>query len=368
MNSLYIHIPFCERKCLYCSFVVTVGQQRRIDEYLSCVEQEAQVYRGSEVKTVYVGGGTPTFLDEPQLGKLMDIIRKNFKIKDAAAEMTIEANPEGLTLEKSRHLKGLGFNRLSLGIQSLQDKYLKLLGRCHDRSQAQRAYEALREAGFKNINVDLMFSFPGETFPELAEDLRAITALKSEHVSIYALTIEENSRFFAQKMTLDGNDLLAQQYLSVVQAMEINGLSQYEVSNFSRSGYESAHNMHYWQGGDYLGLGIGAHSHSQGRRWWNVSRLQEYIERTKDKESPLEDEEELSVEQRFLERLVFGLRTNRGIDLKDIMTEYNLKLDQDRTHLIENLVREGLLVQEGENVRTTLQGRLVLDEIAARLI
>lgn len=368
MHGLYIHIPFCERKCLYCSFAVAIGKQHRIDEYLACLAKEARPYVGTEVGTIYIGGGTPTFMDEKQLAALADMMHRNFKFKSGAAEITIEANPEGITPGKARHIKALGFNRVSLGVQSLHEKYLKFLGRCHDRGQAYRAYDAFRSAGFDNVNVDLMFSFPGETMPELAEDLRAIIALGSEHVSIYALTIEENSRFFAQQLPLDDNELLAQQYQAVVEAMEANGLSQYEVSNFARAERESRHNIHYWEGGDYLGLGIGAHSHSQGRRWWNVARLQEYIEKINENESPLADEEELSPEQRFLERVIFGLRTNRGVDISAVAEQYQCRLDEARRRLVKELITEGLLEQDERYLKATLKGRMVLDEIAARLI
>ncbi len=367
MNSLYVHIPFCERKCLYCSFVVAVGQKHRTDQYLDCLVREAKSYEGTQIGSIYIGGGTPTYLTEAQLGRLMDIIRGHFKF-DPAAEITIEANPEGITPEKAAHLKVLGFNRISLGIQSFNEKYLKLLGRCHDAPQAGRAFEILRKAGFDNMNADLMFSFPGETLEELSRDLHAIVALGSEHVSIYALTIEENSRFYAQQIKLDQNDLLAEQYAMVVEFLENNGLRQYEISNFARQGRESVHNMNYWNGGDYIGLGVGAHSHQQGHRWWNVSRLSEYFERIKENEPVMADEEILSSEEQFLERILFGLRVNRGIDLETVESEYHCRLDPDRAELIDGMLKEGLLLKEGKFIKASLKGRLLLDEISSRLL
>ena len=188
MHSLYIHIPFCERKCLYCSFVVSVGQRHRIDEYLECLQEEAKGYAGTAVKTIYVGGGTPTFLDNNQLERLSEIIRLNFKF-DPTIEMTVEANPEGIDLSKARLIKSLGFNRASLGVQSFYEKYLKFLGRCHDSTQAFKAFEVLRQTGFENINVDLMFSFPGKTLEEIKQEIEMRVNLQSDHLSIYALTV-----------------------------------------------------------------------------------------------------------------------------------------------------------------------------------
>jgi len=201
MKSLYIHIPFCEQKCFYCSFVVSIGQEQRMDTYLDCIALEAHRYKGEQVKTIYIGGGTPTLMSEKQIQKLNNIIQENF-ILSQAMEWTIEANPERLNSSKLKLLKTSGINRVSLGVQTMNNKYLKYLGRNHNAQAAVNSYKRIRKAGFENINIDLMFSFPKQTMRELKEDVKTITQLGSDHVSLYLLTIEHPSRFFCQKNSI----------------------------------------------------------------------------------------------------------------------------------------------------------------------
>ena len=198
MSALYLHIPFCEKKCFYCSFVVAIGQEHRIDPYLDALSKEAAAYKMTDVKSVYVGGGTPSMMDERQLERLVRIIDENFD-RANGNECTVEVNPESITLTKMELLKKAGFNRISLGVQSLNEKYLKYLGRNHNKDRAVAAFGLLRQAGFHNISVDLMSSFPGQTMEELTEDVNAIARLGAEHVSVYSLTIEANSRFYIKR-------------------------------------------------------------------------------------------------------------------------------------------------------------------------
>ena len=275
-TSLYIHIPFCKNKCYFCSFVVSIGKEHQIDSYLESVSKEAGYYKDTFVETIYIGGGTPSFMNHGQLERLIRIIRENFKFTPVC-EFTIEANPENVNFSKAKLLHELGVNRISLGVQSLKDKYLKFLGRPHNSRDAIVAFNNLRKAGFNNINLDLMFSFPGQKSEELEGDVRDIAALGSEHLSLYTLTIEEGSKFFKQNMKLE-NDLSQRiRYLRVVELLEEKGFTQYDISNFAKPGKESKHNCVYWQGGNYIGLGIGAHSHLNDKRSWNTSNLNLYI-------------------------------------------------------------------------------------------
>ena len=342
MSSLYVHCPFCEKKCFYCSFVVAVGRDSKIDSYLECLDKEARHYGHPLVETVYLGGGTPSHLNERQLAHLKKIIEKNFDV-DAANEFTLEANPEGLSLEKARFIKSLGINRVSLGIQTLQDGYLKYLGRNHDSRSARAAFENLRRAGFANINIDLMYSFPGQTHAEIEKDVQTVTSLDSEHLSLYTLTIEEKTRFHAGNVKLDANDVLASHYELVCRLVEQSGLRQYEVSNFSKAGYESRHNMNYWQGGDYIGLGVGAHAHFQGTRRWNVSDLSDYMTRMNAGRSPQEGQETLSGQERFMETVLFGLRMNQGIALKAAGKDFKYFFDDERKEKIRQYMQKGWL-------------------------
>ncbi|MDP2652522.1 MAG: radical SAM family heme chaperone HemW [Candidatus Omnitrophota bacterium] len=367
MTGLYIHIPFCQKKCLYCSFVVAIGQEQRVDEYLDCLAREAGPWRGTDAGTVYWGGGTPSRLSPAQLERLAAIVRNNFAVPPDA-EWTVECNPEDITADKARCLKNLGINRVSLGVQSFRDSFLKYLGRCHDAQRAGEAYEILRQAGFQNINLDLMFAFPQETEADLERDIRQVTAMGSEHVSLYTLTVEENSRFFAKHIVeLEGGDQ-ARQYRIVAGRLEAAGLRQYEVSNFAKPGHESRHNGHYWTGGDYAGLGVGAHSHRNGRRSWNVSRLPEYLARFKDGRPPEDGSEQLAAGERFWETFLLGLRMNAGVDVKSLENRFACALGHDRTERIDAFVRDGFLWRDNGRIGATLEGRLVLDEISSRLL
>lgn len=367
MTSLYIHIPFCQRKCLYCSFPVFVAQERKIDAYLDCLEKEARKYQGQEVTTVYVGGGTPSLLSVDQLRRLMKIVFQSFRCP-GKAETTIETNPEDILPEKAELLLALGLNRISLGVQSFNDRYLKYLGRCHDARREKEAFADLHTAGCKNVNVDLMFSFPGQTLPELEKDLEILAGLNPEHVSLYTLTVEPNSRFFSQKITEVNNDEQARSYEHVARFLKNAGFQQYEISNFAKPGWESRHNLNYWRGGNYIGLGLGAHSHRDGRRSWNVSRLKEYMERLQKGGSPEQGFEELTPLKRLTEALVFGLRMNEGVNVRALQERFQKTLTSERVDKIKQFVDEGLLVYDNEILKVTSAGRLVLDEMSAYLV
>lgn len=366
-KSLYVHVPFCVSKCLFCSFAIAIGQAHRVDDYVVALENEIQKYNGTSVATVYFGGGTPTFLSERQIGKLTDVIRSHFKMDDDA-EWTIEANPEHLNVSKAKFLKSIGFNRLSIGLQTFEDRFLKFLGRNHDRETALSAFCAAREAGFDNINCDLMFSFPGQTEEQISRDVRTLGELKSEHVSLYGLTIDEKSRFYAQRLKLDDQQILAAQYVLICKMLKEEGFLQYEVSNFCREGRESVHNSNYWDGSPYIGIGMGAHSYLGHRRHWNVSKLNEYLLRIQNARDAMEGFEDLSPQTRLLERILFGLRKNEGVNLDQIQADVGLALDQNRLDQMQYFIDDGFLVRIDGRIRTTLKGRLVLDEICSRLI
>ena len=366
-KSLYIHIPFCTKKCLFCSFAVSIGAAHRVDEYLNALEIDARQYQGSSIKTIYLGGGTPSFLSTVQMTRVIKMITEVFSVQDKAS-WSIEVNPEDINQESAQALVQFGFNRISMGVQSFNDAYLKFLGRVHDGTQAYRAFKLLRDAGMKNINIDLMYGFPGQTRAQLSADIEAVVVLQSEHVSIYTLTIEPNSRFYATQMKLDSDDKLADDYVFVTEGLERAGLNQYEVSNFARPGFESLHNKVYWQGGEYIGLGMGAHSFMEGKRSWNTGILPIYIEKINKEGKAIEDSETLSPRTLLHERLIFGLRMNQGIDVKELEVELQMPFDQKTKDELAMLVKEGFLACEDNHVMTTLKGRLVLDELATRLI
>jgi oxygen-independent coproporphyrinogen-3 oxidase len=293
-------------------------------------------------------------LDENHFDILMSAINENFSFQNDI-EITIEANPESIDRSKARFLKSQGFNRVSLGVQSMNDRYLKFLGRNHDASRAREAYRILREAGFDNVNLDLMYAFPGQTSEELQEDTMAMARMGSEH-----LTIEPNSRFFAAQMKLDDDEKLAGHYLLIARVLAEHGFGQYEVSNFAKPGFESRHNRNYWLGVPFIGLGVGAHGFTGKRRYWNTSNLQDYLQRTASSGQAMDGFEDLTDSQLIMEKVLFGLRMNAGIpwDLVPL----------NKQGQVQEWIKDGFLSLADENLRTTDRGRLILDELSARLI
>lgn len=365
--GLYIHIPFCEQKCFYCSFVIAVGQEHRMEEYAESLCAEMLVYQGVDIQTVYLGGGTPGFLKPEQLKKIFDCIHRHFSLHPQV-EITLEANPQDLDSMKAKTIFDLGVNRLSIGAQSFHDDKLRYLGRKHTARNIQDAFDRARKAGIQNINLDLMYGFPNQTMSELEKDVNAITSLGAEHISLYTLTIEHNSRFFTKNLQLPDSEIQVEQYAFVKEFMEKKGYGQYEISNFSRKGFESRHNLNYWRGGEYIGLGIAAHSYIDGKRGWNISKLPDYIKRLKNGQSPQEESKRLSVLEQFMDAFLFGLRMNEGVDVEKLEKRFNVQLDEARKNILHQMLEHRLIVQDESWLRVTDQGRLVLDEICARLI
>jgi len=364
--SFYIHIPFCEKKCFYCSFVVSVGQRHRVDDYLDCLSREARQYNGNACASVFVGGGTPSYLGSDQLERLLKIVKDHFMVRPAA-ECTIEANPESLNISKLEILRSRGVNRISLGVQTFHPRYLKYLGRNHDQLKARETYRMIRDAGFTNVNLDLMFGFPAQTLEEIEQDVAALAALNSDHVSLYMLNLEENSRFYAQKIQLPDDDLQARQYEIVRCGLERAGYRQYEISNFAKPGKESRHNLNYWQGGEYIGLGVGAHSYKAGKFFWNVSRLNVYMEKIRESGCALEGSQQLDARGQLKQAVLIGLRMNRGVKVDALERSLHCSLNEEDRERIEHFIRHGFFTREDGYLKATPKGRLVLDELCSQL-
>lgn len=350
----------------YCSFAVVVGPLWREELYLSALEVEAASYSGVKVDSVYIGGGTPSCLTMSGIEKLFNVILKNFDV-DERAEITFEANPESVTPEKFRLLKMLGVNRISLGVQSLNGPRLESLGRTHDADTSRRAFDMLRSSGFLNISIDVMYGFLDQTNEELAEDLNGMLSFNSEHVSLYALNIEPRSLFAVRGEHVDA-DAQADMYEVVRRVVEKEGFLQYEVSNFAKPGFASRHNINYWRGGEYIGLGMSAHAHHDGRRYGNADTLPLYLSMVHDKGKAVTSEEMLSGVDKLTETFLFGLRMNEGVDLNDLEHRMKVELPMEKKEAIESFMEMGLLREDGFFICATDRGRLLLDEISARLI
>ena len=355
MMSLYIHIPFCLRKCFYCSFVVAVSKGHHAGRYLDCVLREAQRYRGEDVGSVYVGGGTPTVLEESLLRTFFQGLAEIFRYR-SDLEITIEANPETIDSAKAEFLCSLGVNRVSLGVQTFHEKYLRWLGRNHTAEQSVRAVAALKAGPLPNINLDLMYSFPEETLAELERDVDQLIGMDCAHVSLYALSVEPCSRFYVRKVRPLSRDTEAMYYEKIRRTLTQNGYGQYEISNFCRPGAESFHNRNYWLGGNYIGLGVSAHSHRQGRRSWNTSQLNAYMTAIEQGLNPEEGHEVLSAEQQFKEAVAFGLRMNQGVNVQQLEARYGVCMPEALQARAQSFINDGWLAQKTTSGGEALAG------------
>jgi len=367
MTGLYIHIPFCRKKCFYCSFMTVTNQNHHADEYARCLAQEMRMYEGAQIQSVYFGGGTPSFLSEACFLFLANAVKKNFSMA-RDAEFTVEMNPEDVTDQKLCCYRDAGVTRLSLGVQTFDEARLKRLGRGHSVFQAKEASHMMRRHGFRHVNIDLMYGFPGQTRDDIKKDLAVLKETACDHVSIYGLTVEEGSRFFVDRVTASQGDEAARQYVFICEELRRLGFDQYEVSNFARPGRRSIHNMNYWKGGNYIGMGTAAHSHQDGLRYWNVSRLRLYIEKIQKEGSARAGEERLTSQQRLGEALVFGLRMLDGVSLAQIEKQTGGCLSDHQKEAIQRLVKEGYLMQDNDALRVSSKGLLVLDELTPYLL
>lgn len=354
-TGLYIHLPFCKQKCNYCDFASFAGREFLIDGYLDALSKEAALSPVRSFETLYAGGGTPSVLSCAQLKKLVRIIETNFGPVSRFEESTCEANPESLTAEKIAVLKEAGFNRLSIGLQSFNDAELRTLGRVHDAATFLRAYEAARAGGFGNINVDLIAGLPGQTLESFLQSLQRLVELEPEHLSVYGLQIEEGTPFFERGVICD--QLLMRRMLEETRTrLTRAGYHHYEISNFALPGREAKHNTHYWNDGDYIGLGSAAASFFKGIRRQNVSDVREYIRRVNGGESPVDFTEQLEGKSRAGERLMLALRKLDGVELTA----------QDEAVFgreIEKHIKSGLLLKDGKKVKLSVEGLFLANEV-----
>jgi oxygen-independent coproporphyrinogen-3 oxidase len=374
MLSLYIHVPFCVRKCRYCGFYSTPSSDGNADAFLSGLKCEAASYQDyfehKRVSSIYVGGGTPTVLASEQFSMLAEIVREHLSI-DAGVEFTVEANPNTVTHEKLHCIRSQGANRLSLGIQSFSDEILRILGRLHTAEQAADAFKLARNTGFDNISVDLIYGIPGQTRDHWEETLNAACSLKPEHISAYSLSLDSGSQFMreaeAGEFALPDDELCAGMFERAVSVLTNSGYGQYEISNFSKPGYECRHNMNYWERGEYLGLGPGAWSFISGRRYANIADIQEYVKRLASGRPIIDEQERADAASSARETLLLSLRTGKGLDLSGFGKMFGPEyLDRLETNMLP-LMETGLLRLADGRLRLTDRGILVSDAVLTRL-
>lgn len=345
MAGLYIHIPFCRKKCGYCDFAST-AETGRADAYLEALATEAAAYArlAGSFDTLYIGGGTPSLLSAAQLEKLFSITDSLAGPAGKFTEATFEANPESLDEEKAALLRRRGMNRVSLGLQASQHRLLHALGRVAMAGDFARAWKTLRAAGFDNLNADLMSGLPGQSMADFTESLDWLLTMRPEHVSLYALEVHEGTPFYREKVK-EAPETAADMYEAAVAALEAAGLERYEISNFSRKGRRSLHNLNYWEQGPYLGLGAAAASYLDGERRTNTADLETYLCSVATHGTPeAESRETIVGRARLAEKIMLGLRKTGGIELEsDIIREFSVEIDR--------LLGQGLLEKNGRVIK-----------------
>ena len=370
-DALYVHVPFCVRKCRYCDFFSVAGGEDLVPRYLAAVQRELRRQRANlRVRTVYVGGGTPTSLSPDALKQLMESLTE--ADLSQVEEFTVEANPGTLTKQKCAVLRDARVNRVSVGVQSLRSQTLQVLGRIHTAGQARAAVVQARTAGFAEISVDLIFAVPGQTLSDVAADLEGVIGMDVEHVSAYSLTYEEGTPLWedrqAGRVQPVSEDLELEMYRLVRRRLREAGFEHYEISSFARPGRRSRHNQVYWRNEPYVGIGPGAATYLSRRRRTNVRDVRRYVELVESGTDPAVESETLGVEARARETLVMGLRMLEGVDETEFARRTGFRLETLADEEMRRLSEEGFLAREGGRVRLSERGLEVADSVLAELV
>ena len=371
MQAAYIHIPFCQHICHYCDFNKVFIERQPVDQYLEYLEKEiintVQKVPFDSMKTIFVGGGTPTALNMEQTKKLLDIINRRLRPFAPNCELTFEANPGDLPKEKLNVLLEGGVNRISFGVQTFRDELLEKIGRKHTREDAFVAIREAQEVGFKNINVDIIYALPGQTIEDVKETLDIAFTLGVQHFSAYSLIVEPKTVFYnlmnKGELRLPGEDHEAKMYEMVMDEMERHGYTQYEISNFSKGDNESRHNLTYWNNEEYYGFGAGAHSYVNGERIQNVGPLKQYFNKIDETGFPYLDVHVVTEKEKMEEELFLGLRKTKGVSKMAFRNKFNVEMNQVFAKQLQNNQEQGLLEERDGYVRLTRKGKLLGNEV-----
>ncbi len=365
--GIYIHIPFCKSKCYYCDFISYPNKINLAKDYINALKKEISQFdfANYDVTTIYIGGGTPSYINENEISEILEIIKnkiKGNKTKFKDIEITIEVNPGTVTLEKLKTYKKAGINRLSIGLQSTEDRLLKEIGRIHSYSEFLDTYKMAEAVGFNNINVDLMIALPNQTIKDIRESLEDIIKLNPNHISVYSLIIEEGTvieqKLNQGKITLPEDEEERRMYWFVKNFLELNGYKHYEISNFAKSGYESKHNLNCWNQEEYIGFGISAHSYLNNIRFGNQEDLEQYIKNINENklQENIKIEEKQTKEEQEKEFMMLGFRKIEGVNIakfKEKFIENPLFLYNKE---LERLSNQGLIEVDLNYIRLTNKG------------
>ena len=366
--GIYIHIPFCAIKCMYCDFYSIADRENSIPKFIEAITQEIEQCEIDVSKwtfdTIFIGGGTPSLLEANSIELLLSRLHDKYDLANIK-EITIEANPGEAPKDRLKAFKEMGINRISIGVQSFQPDLLKFLTRIHNQSQIFETYDNARNAGFENINCDLIYSIPGQTWAEWSEDLNTIKTMNPEHISAYTLTAEKGTELFSMisqnTIAMPNKRQESNWFLETHEFLSNNGYAAYEVSNFSKPGYECIHNLHYWNIEPYLAFGPSAHGYDGQSRWNNARSLDLYIDKVLAGESAISMEEKVSLTDRLNEKIGFGIRMTKGIDIKDIPNKYQNLFKRNIKDLKQKY--PNCINIEDSNIFLTSKGMLFADEI-----
>lgn len=369
-TSAYVHIPFCTQICYYCDFSKVFIKNQPVDEYLQALIREFESYDIKKLRTLYIGGGTPTSITAEQLEYLLTNLTKHLDLS-VLEEFTIEANPGDLTEDKIEMLKHSAVNRVSLGVQTFNDKHLKQIGRSHNEAQIYSTISNLKEAGFHNISIDLIYALPGQTMEDVKENVAKAIALDIPHLSLYSLILEHHTVFMNKmrrgKLQLPKEDLEAEMFEYIISELEANGFEHYEISNFTKPGFESRHNLMYWDNAEYFGVGAGASGYLNGVRYRNRGPIQHYLKAVAQGNARL-SEEKLTKDEMMEEELFLGLRKKTGVSIARFEEKFGLSFEERYGQIVRELCQQGLLVLDDKVVRMTKKGLFLGDTVAERFI
>ena len=371
--GLYIHIPFCKRKCYYCDFVSYCNKDNLIEEYIKYLKQELREvakemefnfkYNDSEkivVDTIYIGGGTPSYIDSKYIKEIMETINKSYELD--LEEATIEVNPKTVDELKLKTYKEAGINRLSIGMQETKDEILKKIGRIHTYSDFLHTYKTARDVGFENINIDVMIGLPGQSIRNVEETINKVIELNPEHISLYSLILEENTKLYElvknKEITLETDEIERRMYHSARKNLNRNGYKQYEISNFSKKGYESKHNLNCWNQNEYIGFGVASHSYTDNIRYSNIESIKQYIENYKQnkQENNIIFHEKQNEQSKMMEYIMLNLRKIKGINIHEFKKVFKEDVMNIFGEKISKLHNQKLIKISRSNIALTIKG------------
>lgn len=375
MYGIYIHIPFCVKKCRYCdfnSYKIDIEKKKR---YIKALEKEIEVYSKMDNKrkidTIFLGGGTPSILKPDEIESIFEKLNSSFDISEDA-EITMECNPGTLDEEKLNAMKKSGVNRLSIGLQAVQNDILEYIGRIHTFEEFEKTYNLVRKCGFDDVNIDLMYNLPNQREKEWMETLEKVVSLNPEHISAYSLILEEGTElcdmYERGEFTLSGDDTDIKMYRYTIDYLKENGYMQYEISNYAKPGKECRHNIIYWKCDNYIGLGAGASGYIGNRRYSNIPEVDEYNETVEAGKLPVLSEEVLTDEEKFEELVFMGLRMNEGVLYKDFEKISGIDIRKYRKEIIERLKKDNLIECDENRIKLTQSGREISNKVFLDII